>query len=91
MSEDVDGTWMNVTQSNFMRTFRVEAARDKEMQKLSPDILKLMGSEENQEKISQPERKSLTVAEERELVEQRATQLSGQLRVAFDNMMQALG
>ena len=83
MSEDVDGTWMNVTQSNFMRTYRVEVARDKEMQKLSPDILKLISKTQNQNKISQPENKTLTVAEERKLAEQSATQLTGRLRVAY--------
>ncbi len=46
LSEDVDGTWMNVTQSNFMRTYRAEVAREKEFQKLSPEILKLIKAAE---------------------------------------------
>ena len=40
-AEDVDGTWMNVTQSNFMRVYRAEAEREKEIGKLPPDIQRL--------------------------------------------------
>ena len=41
LSEDVDGTWMNVTQSNFMRVYRAEAERARTVRKLPPDTLKL--------------------------------------------------
>ena len=91
MAEDVDGTWMNVTQSNFMRTYRAETVKDMEMQKLSPDILKLMGNEKKLEKICQYESKTVSIAEERKSVEKKAVQLTGKLRVAYDNMMKALG
>lgn len=91
MAEDVDGTWMNVTQSNFMRTYRAETVKDREMQKLSPDILKLMGNEKKLEKICQYESKTVSIAEERKSVEKKAVQLTGKLRVAYDNMMKALG
>lgn len=42
LMEDLDGTGLNVMQSNFMRTFRQEVAREKETQKLSPDLEKLV-------------------------------------------------
>ena len=42
LMEDLDGTGMNVMQSNFMRTYRQEVAREKETQKLSPDLEKLV-------------------------------------------------
>lgn len=40
--EDVDGKAMTVIQANFQRTFRMEQKRERERDKLSPDILKLM-------------------------------------------------
>lgn len=40
--EDVDGKAMTVIQANFQRTFRMEQKRERERNKLSPDILKLM-------------------------------------------------
>lgn len=40
--EDVDGKTLTVIQSNFQRTFRAEQQRDRERNKLSPDVLKLM-------------------------------------------------
>lgn len=40
--ENLDGTGLNVIQSNFMRTYRLEVEREKECQKLSPELLKLM-------------------------------------------------
>ena len=51
MAEDVDGTWMNVTQSNFMRTYRAEVSRQNEQRKLSPDLLKLVIRNAEQDKI----------------------------------------
>ena len=40
--EDVDGKTLTVIQSNFQRTFRVEQQRERERNKLSPDVLRLM-------------------------------------------------
>lgn len=40
--EDVDGKTLTVIQSNFQRTFRVEQKREREWNKLSPDVLRLM-------------------------------------------------
>ena len=61
------------------------------MKKLSQDIYNHIRNIQNHNKISQPENKTLTVAEERKLAEQSATQLTGRLRVAYEKMMQALG
>lgn len=52
VSENVDGTWWSVVQSNFQRTYRVEVQREQERRKLSPDLLKIidsarLGGEEN--------------------------------------------
>ena len=46
LADDVDGTWLNVTQSNFMRTYRAEVAREKELRKLSPEIQQLIKAAE---------------------------------------------
>ena len=40
--EDVDGKTLTVIQSNFQRTFRTEQQRERERNKLSPDVLRLM-------------------------------------------------
>lgn len=42
LQEDIDGTWMSVLQSNFMRTYRAEEEREKELRKLSPDIIRMI-------------------------------------------------
>lgn len=44
LSENVDGKWLSVVQSNFQRTYRAEVQRDQERRKLSPDLLKIMDS-----------------------------------------------
>ena len=44
-SENIDGSWMSVTQSNFQRAYRAEVQRERERQKLSPDILKIIDRE----------------------------------------------
>lgn len=80
MAENVDGTWMNVTQSNFMRTYRAESAKEKEMQKLSPDLLKLVQHSVNP--IAKPEfkRKEISVREEREEAERKAVPMPERLK-----------
>lgn len=50
MMENVDGRAWNVMQSNFMRTYRAEVEKEKEMRRLSPDLLELM-SQNSKEKI----------------------------------------
>lgn len=42
MMENIDGRALNVMQSNFMRTYRAEVEREKNKNKLSPNIQKLM-------------------------------------------------
>ena len=42
LSENVDGTWWSVVQSNFQRTYRAEVQREQERRKLSPDLLKII-------------------------------------------------
>lgn len=42
LSENVDGTWLSVIQSNFQRTYRAEVQREQERRNLSPDLLKIM-------------------------------------------------
>jgi hypothetical protein len=44
LSENVDGTWWSVVQSNFQRTYRAEVQREQERRKLSPDLLKIIDS-----------------------------------------------
>lgn len=41
-SENVDGKWLSVVQSNFQRTYRAEVQREQERRKLSPDLLKII-------------------------------------------------
>lgn len=50
MMENIDGRAWNVMQSNFMRTYRSEVEKEKNMRKLSPDLLNLI-SQKNKEKI----------------------------------------
>lgn len=50
MMENIDGRAWNVMQSNFMRTYRAEIEKEKNMRKLSPDLLNLI-SQKDKEKI----------------------------------------
>ncbi len=80
MAEDIDGTWMNVTQSNFMRTYRAEMTRDREMKKLSPDILRLVVNSSDQISAHPIHQKSISVSEERELAEQNSVPMPERLK-----------
>ena len=91
MAEDIDGTWMNVTQSNFMRTYRAEAAKEKEMQKLSPDLLKLVKYKSDQIAESVHKEKELSVQEERAEAEKRAVPMPERLKAAYGRLMGVLG
>lgn len=54
-----------VVSSNFMRTFRTEAAREKELRKLSPELLNLINQGNVQKKIKEKENiRSLPTTEE---------------------------
>lgn len=87
MAEDVDGTWMNVTQSNFMRTYRAELSQEKVLEKLPPDILKLTGKSPDQAPVIQMEQKLLSVSEERKIAEQNATPVPERLKEKFARLM----
>ena len=74
--EDVDGKTLTVIQSNFQRTFRAEQQRDRERNKLSPDVLKLMRPLNNPQIEDKP--KELSIEEQRMIAE-------GNARPAPDN------
>ena len=80
MAEDIDGTWMNVTQSNFMRTYRAEMTRNREMKKLSPDILRLMVDSSDKISAHHTYQKSISVSEERKLAEQNSVPMPERLK-----------
>ena len=40
--ENLDGVGLNVIQSNFMRTYRLEAEREKEKMRMNPDHLTVL-------------------------------------------------
>lgn len=63
--EDIDGRALNVMQSNFMRTFRAEQERQKETDKLSPDLKKLINSPAGMARLPK-KGAALSIAEERE-------------------------
>ena len=65
--EDVDGKTLTVIQSNFQRTFRMEQQRERERNKLSPDVLKLMRPLNNPQIEDKP--KELSVEEQRMISE----------------------
>lgn len=65
--EDVDGKTLTVIQSNFQRTFRMEQQRERERNKLSPDVLKLMRPLNNPQIEEKP--KELSVEEQRMISE----------------------
>ena len=68
--EDVDGKTLTVIQSNFQRTFRVEQQRERERNKLSPDVLKLMRPLNNTQ--IEDKTKELSVSEQRMIAEENA-------------------
>lgn len=68
--EDVDGKTLTVIQSNFQRTFRVEQQRERERNKLSPDVLKLMRPLNNPKIEDKP--KELRIEEQRMMAEENA-------------------
>lgn len=66
LAEDIDGKTMSVMQSNFMRTYRSVVAREKELRKLSPELIALVQSNSPQKIAQQSEQKTLDVRKERE-------------------------
>lgn len=41
-SENIDGKWLSVIQSNFQRSYRAELQKERERKKLSPDLLRII-------------------------------------------------
>lgn len=68
--KDVDGKTLTVIQSNFQRTFRVEQQRERERNKLSPDVLRLMRPLNNHQ--IEDKTKELSVSEQRMIAEENA-------------------
>lgn len=68
--EDVDGKTITVIQSNFQRTFRAEQQREREQNKLSHDVLKLMRPLNNPQIEDKP--KELSIEEQRVIAEENA-------------------
>lgn len=69
--EDVDGKTLTVIQSNFQRTFRVEQQRERERNKLSPDVLRLMRPLNNPQIEDKPN--ELSIVDQRLNAEKQAT------------------
>ncbi len=90
LAEDVDGTWMNVTQSNFMRTYRAVAAREKEMRKLSPEILKLAAGVEERLEVAKNESKNLPMTEKSPEMEERKKTFTPRIQGMLDRLKGSL-
>ena len=69
MLEDVDGKTLTVLQSNFQRTFRAEQQKEREKQKISPDVSRLI-HEKSIPQIKQE--KTLSIEEQRTIAEENA-------------------
>ena len=76
--EDVDGKTLTVIQSNFQRTFRAEQQRERERNKLSPDVLRLMRPLNNPKIEDKP--KELRIEEQRMNAEENSSPAPNNLR-----------
>ena len=65
--EDVDGKTITVIQSNFQRTFRAEQQKERERNRISPDVLRLMRPINNPQ--IEDRTKELSVEEQRMISE----------------------
>ena len=70
--ENLDGTGLNVIQSNFMRTYRLEIEREKELRRTNPMALQGLPKNEPMNR--------LTVAEERIETTKNAVQMPDRVR-----------
>lgn len=68
--ENIDGKTITVLQSDFQRAFRVEQQRERERNKLSPDVLKLMRPLNNYRIEDNPN--ELSIEEQRIIAEENA-------------------
>lgn len=76
----------SVIQSHFVRSYRAEAEREMELQKLSPDLLKLALKTAKWIEPTKERHKELPVPEERKLAKQNAMPLSGKLKEAYEKL-----
>lgn len=77
----------SVIQSNFMRSYRAELAREKELRKLSPDMLRMLQKTEKSMAIPKNEVRNLTVSEERKMTEQNAVPMPEKLKMSYARLM----
>lgn len=83
--EDVDGKTLTVIQSNFQRTFRVEQQRERERNKLSPDVLRLMRPLNNHQIEDKPN--ELSIEDQRLKAEKQATPAPEDFRSRVSSML----
>ena len=83
--EDVDGKTLTVIQSNFQRTFRVEQQRERERNKLSPDVLRLMRPLNNPQIEDKPN--ELSIEDQRLNAEEQATPAPEDFRSRVSSML----
>lgn len=89
MAEDIDGTWMNVTQSNFLRTYRAEVAQEKERNKLSPDLLKLAAESPQPIFIAREKHAEISVGEKWKTTDRNAVLMPEKAREKYENLILA--
>ena len=85
-AEDTDGAWMTVTQSNFMRTYRAEVAKEREMRKLSPDLLRLVSKTTEKVAVDQIKPKGISVGEERRAEEEKPVPMPERVREKYEKL-----
>lgn len=83
--EDVDGKTLTVIQSNFQRTFRVEQQRERERNKLSPDVLRLMRPLNNHQIEDKPN--ELSIEDQRLNAEKQAAPAPEDFRSRVSSML----
>lgn len=84
--EDVDGKTLTVIQSNFQRTFRVEQQRERERNKLSPDVLRLMRPLNNIQIENKPT--ELSIEDQRLNAESNAAPAPDDFRLRVSSMLE---
>ena len=83
--EDADGKTITVIQSNFQRTFRVEQQRERERNKLSPDVLRLMRPLNNPQIEDKPN--ELSIEDQRLNAEKQAAPVPEDFRSRVSSML----
>lgn len=86
LQENVDSKSMSVMQSNFMRAYRTEVEREKEIRKLNPELRKLI-KQTGRQMIGQAGVKAISISEEREIAENRASPAPAGMRERVKKLM----